>query len=356
MSAGILITIILVSLGLGALSVPLLIRFSHRHNILDMPGKHKRHKQPTPFLGGVALFLAVWLTVGISYLLFYGLFETLNHSIIYIFFGSLMILLVGLSDDFSPLSAWVKLAAQAAAGVLLYLAGLKIVFLTIPFSGTMIGIGALSVIVTILWVIVLTNAINLIDGLDGLASGVSLIAAVTLLVVGQLYQVGAVLVFVLVLIGFLSLFLYYNRYPARIFLGDSGSMQIGFYFAVFSLAIPLKSYTATALYVPVVALGVPLMEVLSSAIRRSVQGQNIMRADRRHLFHYLSLMGFSRRKVIIIFYVLAMIYGLFAVAMFFLNRMIVFGLLVFFMVVIFGAFFILLSKFSERLKPNGRRE
>lgn len=352
----ILISAILISLAVAAFIVPLIIRLGHRYGILDMPGNHKRHKRPTPLLGGVALFLTTWLTVGISYLLFYDLYGGLNDTVVYIFLGSLIILLVGLSDDLSPLSAWVKLTAQAAAGLLLYLGGLKVVFLSVPFQGMDIDIGSFSIVITVLWVIVLTNAINLIDGLDGLASGVSLIGAMTMMVIGQLYQVGAVLVFVLILIGFLSLFLYYNRYPARIFLGDSGSMQIGYYFAVFSLAIPLKSYTATALYVPLLALGVPLMEVLSSTVRRTISGQNIMRADRRHLFHYLSLIGFSRRKVVVTFYTLAGIYGLFALAMFFWNRLIVFGSLVFFMVVIFGAFFILLTKFSERRRLNGRRD
>ncbi len=351
-----LVSIIAVSMVLGAGFVPIIIRLGHRYGILDLPGKHKRHRQPTPLLGGVALFLTTWITIGIGYLLFFDLFEGLNDNVIYIFLGGLMILLVGLSDDLSPLSAWVKLAAQAAAGLLLYLGGLKVVYLSVPFQAMDIEVGSFSIVITVLWVIVLTNAINLIDGLDGLASGVSLIGALTLTIIGQLYQVGAVLVFVLILIGFLSLFLYYNRHPARIFLGDSGSMQIGYYFAVFSLAIPLKSYTATALYVPLLALGVPLMEVLTSAVRRTIRGKSIMRADRRHLFHYLTLVGFSRRQVVVIFYVLAVIYGLFALAMFFWNRVLVFGSLVFFMVVIFGAFFILLTKFSERRRLNGRRE
>jgi UDP-GlcNAc:undecaprenyl-phosphate GlcNAc-1-phosphate transferase len=231
---------------------------------------------------------------------------------------------------------------------------LEVELLTVPFRS--VHIGDFSVVITVLWVVVLTNAINLIDGLDGLAGGVSLIGAICLLVIGQLYQAGPELVFVLVLIGFLSLFLYYNRYPARIFLGDSGSMQIGYYFAVFSLILPVKSFTAAALYVPLLALGVPLMEILSSMVRRIITGQNIMQADRRHLFHYLSLVGFTRRQVVVIFYSLAVIYGFFAIAMFYWDRLVVFGSLVFFMVVIFAVFFILLTKFSQRKRLNGRRD
>jgi UDP-GlcNAc:undecaprenyl-phosphate GlcNAc-1-phosphate transferase len=356
MSYPALISAIVISFVLGSLLIPVIIRLGHKYEILDLPGQHKRHQRPTPSLGGVALFITAWLTVGCGFLLFYDLYSGLLNTIVYIFLGSLIILLVGLSDDLKPLSAWIKLSAQVAAGLLLYLGGLRVVLLSIPFHPVDYDIGPFSVVITVLWVVILTNAINLIDGLDGLASGVSLIGALCLMVIGQLYQVGAVLVFVLVLIGFLCLFLYYNRHPARIFLGDSGSMQIGYFFAVFSLTIPLKSYTATALYVPLLALGVPLMEVLSSMVRRTVGGKSIMKADRRHLFHYLELMGFSRRQVVVIFYSVAAAYGLFALAMFYWNRMIVFGSLVFFMVVILGVFFILLTKFSLRKRLNGRRE
>ncbi len=345
---------IIASFSASFLLVPFIIRVGHKYNLLDLPGNHKRHVRPTPILGGVALFGATWLTVGISYAIFPDLYSELSGTIFYIFLGAMMILLVGLSDDLKPLSAWVKLTAQVAAALLLYQGGLKVELVSIPFRS--IDIGSFSIVLTVLWVVVLTNAINLIDGLDGLAAGVSLIGAVYLMAIGQLYHVGAVLVFILVLIGFLSLFLYYNYYPAKIFLGDCGSQQIGFYFAVFSLMVPLKSFTATALYVPLLALGVPLMEILSSMVRRLARGKNIMQADRRHLFHYLSLMGFSRPQVVIIFYLLAVIYGLFALAMFYGNRLIVFGFLVLFMVVIFAVFFILLTKFSPRKRQDGRRD
>ena len=149
---------------------------------------------------------------------------------------------------------------------MLYLGGLDVRLVSRPF-GT-IDIGYWSILVTVLWVVGLTNAINLIDGLDALAGGVSLIAAGFLLVIGYLYDVGAVMIFVACLAGFLLPFLYYNRPPARIFLGDSGSMQIGYYFAVFSMSVSLKSYTTAALVVPLLALGVPIMEAISSFFRR----------------------------------------------------------------------------------------
>ncbi|UCD64194.1 MAG: undecaprenyl/decaprenyl-phosphate alpha-N-acetylglucosaminyl 1-phosphate transferase [Candidatus Zixiibacteriota bacterium] len=352
MSVTPLLTAFLLSLVLSMLLIPALIRFGYRYEIMDLPGRHKRHKNPTPVLGGVALFLAVWLTMSVICIFFGDFCRELPGSLLFILCGAIVVLLVGLSDDLRPLPAWVKLAAQVAAGLLLYLGGLKIELLSIPFRS--VDVGGISVAVTVLWVVILTNAVNLIDGLDGLACGVSFIGALYLLAVGQMYQVGVVLVLILILIGFLGPFWYYNRHPARVFLGDSGSMQVGYYFAVFSLMVPLKSFTATALYVPLLALGVPIMEVMVSVVRRLARGKSILRADRRHLFHYLTLLGFSRRQVIVTFYSLGGIYGLFALAMFYWNRLVVFGFLLLFMVVIFGVFFILLTKFSLRKRLNGR--
>ncbi len=240
---------------------------------------------------------------------------------------------------------WVKLLAQAAAGLTIYLGGLQVELLTTPWGS--IEVGRWSAFISIGWVVVLTNAINLIDGLDGLASGVSLIGAITMAVIGQMYDVGASLIFLYAMIGFLVPFLYFNRYPARIFLGDSGSMQLGYYFAVVSLVFPLKSFTFAALYVPLLTLAVPVLETVSSILRRLLAGKNVMKADRRHLFHYLALAGLSYKQVILVFYSLAVIFGLFALAMFVWDRVLVFTLLVLFMVVILGLFLILIAKLSS---------
>ncbi|KAA3635150.1 MAG: undecaprenyl/decaprenyl-phosphate alpha-N-acetylglucosaminyl 1-phosphate transferase [Calditrichaeota bacterium] len=337
----------------GIVLIPLMIRIGHRYNLLDLPGQHKRHKKPVPILGGVGLFAVVWLSIGISTLVFPEQFTDFSDMIIFILLGALIILLVGLSDDMRPLPAWVKLIAQCAAGYLLYLGGVTVEFLTIPTGS--VEISSFSPIITIVWVVMLTNAINLIDGLDGLASGVSLIGAISMLVIGHLYEVGGSLIFILPMAGYLFIFLFFNRYPAKIFLGDSGSMQIGYYFAVYSLIIPLKSYTLAALYLPLLALGVPLLEVFSSFVRRFLGGKNIMKADRRHLFHYLTLFGLSPNRVVSVFYLLATIYGAFAIAMFYLNRALMFGIFLFFMVVIFSVFYIFITKLSSKRSNFGQK-
>lgn len=349
----ILISAFVICFVLSLLLIPLMIKVGYKYNILDLPGQHKRHKKPTPLLGGVALFITYWVTVGLCLVGFVHSFAHISNSIIFIFLGATIIFLVGLSDDLSPLSPWIKLTAQIASGLVLYFGGLRIELLTTPFGS--VSLGVFSVVLTVGWVVILTNAINLIDGLDGLASGVSLIGAITLLIIGQLYNEGALLVFIIILIAFLSVFLYYNHYPAKMFLGDSGSMQIGYYFAVFSLLFPIKSYTATALYIPLLALGVPIMEIVTSFSRRLIAGKNVMKADHRHLFHYLSLLGLSPRKVVLVFDSLAVIYGFFALAMFSWNRVIVFSFLVFFMVVIFALFFIFIVKFAPHKKKYWRK-
>ena len=350
MNTSALIIAIVCSLALSAILLPIAIKLGEAHGWVDLPGRHKRHKRPVPFLGGVVLFLAVWITVAICLIVFPNFLVELFESVFYIFLGALIILLVGLSDDLSPLPAWVKLLAQIAAGLTLYIGGIRVELLSTPYGS--IEVGMFSPIISIGWVVVLTNATNLIDGLDGLAGGVSLLGAIVMAVIGQLFSIGTPQLFIFGMIGFLIPFLYFNRYPARIFLGDSGALQIGYYFAVVSLVFPIKSFTFTALFVPLLALGVPVLETLSSIFRRIISGKNVMKADRRHLFHYLELAGLSNRQVIVVFYSLAFSFGLFALAMFIWDRRIVLTTLVVFMVVIFVLFFILLDKFPFR--RNGR--
>jgi UDP-GlcNAc:undecaprenyl-phosphate GlcNAc-1-phosphate transferase len=348
--------IILAAVLAAALSgacIPAAIGLGHRFGLLDMPGRHKRHSRPTPPLGGPALFVAFWGTMLILVLAFPDFKESFHGSLGYILAGSLIMLLVGVSDDLSPLTAWPKLLAQIGAGLVLYIGGLTIDPLTIPFYGP-VATGGYSVIITVVWVVMLTNAINLLDGLDGLAAGVSLIATVVLVTVGWIYDVTTVVLLGAALAGFLLVFLGFNRYPAKIFLGDGGSLQIGFYFAVFSLLVPIRSYTAAALYVPLLALGLPIFEAGLSFSRRLISGKPVMQGDRRHLFHVLSLAGLSHRQVIFVFYALSVVFGLCALAMIRLNRFWVMGFLSLFMVVILALFLILLTNLPRLVRRDNK--
>ena len=172
--------------------------------------------------------------------------------------------------------------------------------------------------------------------------------------IGMLREVGWVLVLLTAMAGFLIPFLYYNRHPARIFLGDSGSLQIGYYFAAFSLVVNFKSFAASALFIPLLVLGVPLIETLTSFSRRLATGRNVMTADRRHIFHYLALAGLSRRGVVLVFYSLGIVFGLFALAMFYWSKLLVLGVLIGFMIAIMIAFYVMVTRLPARLR-NGRR-
>jgi UDP-GlcNAc:undecaprenyl-phosphate GlcNAc-1-phosphate transferase len=334
------------------LIVPAISRFCFRYRILDMPGEHKRHRFPTPNLGGIAIFVGFWVAVGFSYVRYPALSAELGQFLYYIIAGGVIILLIGLIDDLSELSALIKLLSQIIAGLILYVGGLKITVLYIPIHGA-VELGFLSLPITLLWLVGVTNSINLIDGLDGLAAGVSAIAALALLFVGISFHLTTVIVFTCAVIGSCLVFLYFNHYPARIFMGDSGSLFLGYTFAVISILFPLKSYTTAAVFVPLVALGVPIIETVVSFIRRTAAGKKFYKADNRHLFHYLASWGLSKSKVVWTFYMLSAVFAVFSGAMFIFNKRTVITILVVFMVVIFGILFRLRLAHVKRNRKDG---
>jgi len=324
----------------------LAIFFCWKYSLLDHPGEHKRHKKPTPILGGTAVLLSFWLSL-LVYHFFYakGLWDITN-SVPYIITGSLLIYLVGLIDDIKPLSAWVKLAVQTLVGLILYNGGLSIDLISIPTYGSA-SLNGFSAIITIFWVIALSNAINLIDGLDGLATGVSTIALSTMVIIGILFKVESVVALSAALLGAILAFWIFNRFPARIFLGDSGSLLIGYFFAVISLVFPIKSFATAALFMPLVVLGVPLTEAITSFLRRLMAGKNVMKADRRHIFHYLAYAGLTHRQIVTLFYLTGLFFGMISLVMILFSRVWVLTCLVLFMVVIFIIYFILISRMKK---------
>jgi UDP-GlcNAc:undecaprenyl-phosphate GlcNAc-1-phosphate transferase len=330
-----------------AVMVPVLCRVCFRSGFLDLPGQHKRHKFPTPNLGGVAIFMSFWVAIVVAYNR-YGLFyDELSPYFYFVVTGGVLIFLTGLIDDLSGLSALFKLASQVMVGLILYHGGLKISILFIPFHGP-VQLGIISLPVTLLWFVGLINSINLIDGLDGLAAGVSAIAALALLFVGIYYSLVTVMIFSVVVIGATLVFLYFNHYPARIFMGDSGSLFLGYIFAVTSILFPIKSYTTAAVFIPLVALGVPVIETAVSFIRRTVTGRKFYKADNRHLFHFVAALGLSKAQVVWAFYLLSAVFAIFSGAMIIFDRRAVFTVLVIFMVVIF----VILFRFTL---ANGRK-
>lgn len=294
---------------------------------LDAPNARKVHTKPIPRMGGLAIFagfvIAVLCSIHVSRELF-GLLA-----------GGTTILIVGIIDDMKSLPAKVKLVGQIIAAIILVLFDIRIEWLTNPF-GDMIYVEYLSIPLTILWVVGLTNTLNLIDGLDGLAAGVSTIASVTILLVAVQQNFWTVAVLTAALAGSALGFLQHNFNPAEIFMGDTGSMFLGYMLAAISVIGTVKSAATIALIVPIVALGLPIMDTAFAIIRRYSNGQPIFKPDKGHLHHRLLAMGLTQKQAVLLMYVISGCLGLSAIALTEVNKG--FGIAII-LVLLAGAFF-----------------
>jgi len=312
-----------ISIAISLLITPLIRLVAKKLNILDLPSERKAHKKPTPLLGGIPIFIAFNLTIFLGILFNFEYLEKFYTSKwISIFIAQLIILGIGIYDDIKKTKPWIKFLFQILAGSLLIVFGFGINLITNPFTGNSVNLGFLSIAITILWVVGITNALNLIDGLDGLATGTSFIACITIFGIAYIYQNIGVAVISLILAGSVLGFLRYNFYPAKIFLGDSGSLLLGFLLAVLSLQGSHKGAVMVAILAPILALGLPIMDTLLTMIRRFLKpinpvnyqnengklknllskGFSIFEADKDHIHHRLLKIGFSQKKAVLILY------------------------------------------------------
>jgi len=338
--------LLFVALGVFLVSLatmPLLIKVSHRFGFLDRPRGRKRHASPTPFTGGWAVFVFFWLGLLISIRLLPELRVELGHFLLPLFTAHLLVFIGGVIDDFISLRAPFKLLIQIAAASILFAAGLKIDTIYIPFSGSFL-LGDLSYLATVLWVLLIVNALNIVDGLDGLAAGLSIIGSIGLLYAAMKLHIPAVSMLTIVLMAVLLAFLRYNFPSGRIFLGDSGAQSVGFIFAVAAIYCPIKSYTVAAMFVPLLTLGVPLIELTVSFFRRLLSGKSVVRGDFGHLFYLLPRHGVSKVKTVLMFWGVALTLQIFVFTLFLFDRRIVFSILVMFMAVVAGWFLFLLKQ------------
>lgn len=282
-----------------------------RLGALDAPDARKVHKTPIPRMGGLAIYVGFVVAVLSSI--------HLSQEIIGLLVGGTVILIVGIVDDMVQLSAKVKLFGQIVAAAVLILFDIRIDWLTNPF-GDMVYVEYLSIPITLFWVVALTNTVNLIDGLDGLAAGVSTIAAVTILLVALQQNSFIVAVLTAALAGSAFGFLQHNFNPAKIFMGDTGSMFLGYMLAAISVLGAVKSAATIALIVPIVALGLPIMDTAFAIIRRYSNGQPIFKPDKGHLHHRLLEMGLSQKQAVLLMYVISGCLGLSAIALTEVNK------------------------------------
>jgi len=271
---------------------------------MDKPDARKVHTKPVPRMGGLAIYLGFVLAVLAS--------VYVNNEILGLLLGGTVILIVGVIDDLKQMSPKVKLLGQILAALVLVMFNIRIEWLTNPF-GDMIYLQYLSVPITVLWVVGLTNTINLIDGLDGLAAGVSTIASFTILLVALQQNFWLVAILTAALAGSALGFLQHNFSPAKIFMGDTGSMFLGFMLAAVSILGTVKSAATIALIVPIVALGLPIMDTAFAIIRRYSSGRPIFKPDKGHLHHRLLAMGLSQKQAVLLMYVISGCLGLSAI-------------------------------------------
>src|SRR4030042_1585057 len=277
----------LISAGFSFALTPFIRSFAKWCNVYDLPSARKIHRKPVPLLGGVAIFMAFNLTIIIGVILNDSYF---NNFLFSRWQGlplcQIIILALGVTDDVLHLQPGVKFLIQIFVGVLVSVFGFGISVISNPFTGNIIHLGILSVPLTIIWLVGITNALNLVDGLDGLASGVAFIVCMTIGAIAYLNENSGFVFIALSLAGSIIGFLRYNFYPATIFLGDSGSLLLGFLLAVISVQASSKGATLVAVLAPILALGFPILETLVSMIRRLLQSI--------HLIDYPTQNGRSR--------------------------------------------------------------
>ncbi|MFB4167170.1 MraY family glycosyltransferase [Virgibacillus sp. JSM 102003] len=278
--------------------------FAKRIGVIDLPSYRKVHKDPTPSMGGFAIFLGVMMGL---------LFLTPSHEyFMQICIGALVIIITGVLDDKYTIRPILKLTGQIlAAGILIY-SGLIIEKITIPFIGV-VELGFFSSAITLLWIVGVTNAINLIDGLDGLASGVSTIALTSIFVMAVLDERTLVIFLCVILIGSNLGFLFHNFYPAKIYMGDTGSMFLGYSIAVISILGLFKNVTLFSFIIPIIVLAVPIFDTLFAMVRRKLNGERVMAPDKKHIHHQLLSAGFSHRTTVLIIYGFSAMFGVLAI-------------------------------------------
>jgi len=290
------------------LFVPLVKNYCEEHELYDMPGPRKIHKLPIPRLGGVAIFIAYFLGLLPAFLLMPEILKDNLNTMAGIFLSGLIIFALGIVDDVKGLKPLTKLGWEVVACMVLIAFGVRLEIINIPFY-KLVDFGLWGIPLTIIWLVAITNTINLIDGLDGLAAGVSAIIAISFLVLSQVMGLTLPSLLAAGVIGVTLAFLKYNYFPAVIFMGDSGSLFLGFIFGVISLFWP-KSFATVVMFIPILALGVPIIEVLITFFRRLIARKKIYIADQHHIFHFLLNLGVPEKVTVWLFYLISIQFAL----------------------------------------------
>jgi len=282
---------------------PIVKKLAIRWGAVDQPDHRKVHTRIMPRLGGLAIFIA--------FAVCFFLFVPKTKEAWGIFIGGTIIVITGALDDRYQLSPKAKILGQLIAAAVVIAMGLRVDFINLPFDGQ-VYFRWLSIPITLFWLVGVTNAVNLIDGLDGLAAGVSGIALLATAVMAFLMGNTLAILLSVILLGAVIGFLFFNFHPAKIFMGDTGALFLGFNLAALSI-LGFKQVTLIAFLVPILILGVPLSDTFYAIVRRWVHKKPISEPDKNHLHHCLLSMGFSHRKTVIVIYMVSAFFALSAV-------------------------------------------
>ncbi|QEN05667.1 undecaprenyl/decaprenyl-phosphate alpha-N-acetylglucosaminyl 1-phosphate transferase [Thiospirochaeta perfilievii] len=295
---------ILLPLVLNLIFTPIIIAVAHKKNLFDVTDHRKTHVGNIPRLGGIGIFLATVISAITMYIL-------IKSSVSISFYIAISIIFIsGIVDDVKPVRAYVKLLTQIAASLTLIVGGFTLSHIYIPFIGYNLDFGILKYPITFIWVIGVTNALNLLDGMDGQAGGVSVIASITIGIVALLLGQTNITVICFILAGSLIGFLNYNLPPAKIFMGDSGSLTIGFFLAAAPLLFQDTDVKGRVLLVGIAVLLIPIFDVFSAMIRRTKLKISFFHPDRGHIHHkFIDFTSLGTKQILLVIYSICILSG-----------------------------------------------
>ena len=301
----------LLALLISLILVPFVAKLAIKIGAVDKPNERKVHTKIMPRMGGLAIYLSFFAVLFLSHEM------TMQH--IGLLTGGTVLVLVGIIDDKTDMPAKIKLLGQIFAACIVVVSGVRVEFMTNFILGGVFPLYIFSVPFTVLWIVAITNAVNLIDGLDGLAAGTSIIAAATMAISGYATGQTEMASMALILIGASLGFLKYNFHPAKIFMGDTGSMFLGYNLSVLAIMGFTKSFTVLSLVTPILVLAIPILDTLFAIIRRKMNNKPIFKPDKNHLHHCLLNYGFSHRNTVLIIYAVSAVLALCGLIMTYLN-------------------------------------
>ena len=315
----------------------------------------KLHTKGIPRLGGIALSGAFFITMLLFFIFQRELFEGNELRFFGIVFAAVVIVMIGAFDDLvRRLGYKIKFSLQIIAALILVLFSYNIGTITNPLGGS-VYVGMLGVVFVVAWVLVITNAMNLIDGLDGLACGIALMVIIGFFIIGLNQTQGFILVIMASLIGAMLAFLRYNFYPAKLFLGDSGSLFLGLMLGIIAMQNSIKRATLVSLIVPLVTLLIPVASIVFTFSRRLIAAKHPFKPDRMHLHYRLIRAGISHKDVVLIFYTVTFFYVLLGVFCFFMPKRYEIGIILFAGITIWAIYLWSLHFLNIQKKVKGKK-